>query len=117
MGWYYCFKTKEDLVADLVSAGGGNHETLASSVRGNKLWVVKATGDGKKYIGLYLMSGDGQNPWKWGYKPMDESMHPYYYDVPLKFLDMAPVANQGWRDAVKAQAADKVAKAKYMKAP
>ena len=37
---------------------------------------------------------------KWGYKPLEESMHPYYFDCPLEFLDMAPVSCQAWRDEV-----------------
>jgi hypothetical protein len=27
-------------------------------------------------------------------------MHPYYYDVPLDWLEKAPVTNQAWRDGV-----------------
>lgn len=38
---------------------------------------------------------------EWGYKPMGESAFPYFYDCPLKFLDMAPVANAEWREEVK----------------
>jgi len=40
---------------------------------------------------------------EWGYKGMDESVHPLYYSCPLKYLDMAPeVTNQEWRDKVRA---------------
>lgn len=38
----------------------------------------------------------------WGYKDMDESVHPYYYGCPLKYLDMVPeVANAEWREGVR----------------
>ena len=40
----------------------------------------------------------------WGYKDMEESMHPYYYSCPLKYLDMVPLdeygGNEEWRKIV-----------------
>jgi hypothetical protein len=42
----------------------------------------------------------------WGYKDLDESMHPYYYSCPLGYLEMVPVdqygGNEQWREGVKA---------------
>ena len=42
---------------------------------------------------------------EWGYKDMDESMHPYYYSCPLKYLDLVPIDQYGghaeWRDMVR----------------
>ena len=40
------------------------------------------------------------NGYGWGYKPMDESSHPYYYNCPASYLKMTPVACQEWRDQV-----------------
>lgn len=40
---------------------------------------------------------------EWGQKDMTESCHPYWYDCPLEFLDLAPVACQQWRDIVQNQ--------------
>lgn len=61
------------------------------------VWHVKKTKNGvtteEKYIGCDLIENGG-------YKDMCEVMGPYYYDCPMKFLDMAPVANQAWRDKV-----------------
>ena len=41
----------------------------------------------------------------WGYKDMDESMHPYFYSCPLGYLEMVPVAefggNEEWREGVR----------------
>lgn len=38
---------------------------------------------------------------EWGYKDMCESMGPYYYNCPQKYLDMVPeVANASWREKV-----------------
>ncbi len=39
---------------------------------------------------------------KWGYKAMDESMAPYYYSCPLRYLDMAKELSPGWREKVRA---------------
>lgn len=40
----------------------------------------------------------------WGYKDLDESMHPYYYSCPLKYLDLVPIDHYGgnaeWRAEV-----------------
>lgn len=40
----------------------------------------------------------------WGYKDMDESMHPYFYSCPLKYLAMVPIeqfgGNAEWRAVV-----------------
>lgn len=42
----------------------------------------------------------------WGYKDIDESMHPYYYSCPLKYLEMVPIdqygGNEQWREGVRA---------------
>jgi len=39
----------------------------------------------------------------WGYKDMEESMRPYFYSCPLKYLDMVPVvASEDWRAGVRA---------------
>jgi hypothetical protein len=38
----------------------------------------------------------------WGYKDMEESMGPYFYSCPLKYLDMVPqVASESWREGVR----------------
>jgi len=47
-----------------------------------------------------------QKDYGWGYKDLDESMHPYFYSCPLKYLDMVPLdqygGNQEWREGVRA---------------
>lgn len=41
---------------------------------------------------------------EWGYKSMEESMHPFYYSCPLKYLDLVPIEQFGghaeWRELV-----------------
>lgn len=40
----------------------------------------------------------------WGYKDMDESMHPFYYSCPKKYLELVPIetfgGNAEWREQV-----------------
>lgn len=49
------------------------------------------------HIGCYLLARDRNG---WDYKPMDESMAPYYYSCPLEYLDMAPEVHREWRQKV-----------------
>lgn len=46
-----------------------------------------------------------QRDYGWGYKDMEESMHPYYYSCPLKYLDLVPLeqfgGNAEWRAGVR----------------
>lgn len=41
---------------------------------------------------------------EWGYKEMEESMHPYFYSCPLGYLDLVPIdkfgGNEEWRELV-----------------
>jgi hypothetical protein len=46
-----------------------------------------------------------QKDYGWGYKDMEESMHPYFYSCPLKYLDLVPIEQFGghaeWRELVR----------------
>jgi len=48
----------------------------------------------------YSRSNDG-----WGYKDMEESMHPYFYSCPLGYLAKVPIktfgGNEEWRKGVR----------------
>lgn len=97
MGWYGSYdSSKADIVAECAKGA------LAKALKGSVLWTVaegaKESGEKVTYIGCYLISKHGN---EWGYKPMDESMHPYYYSCPLKFLEMAPEACPEWRAKVR----------------
>jgi hypothetical protein len=45
-----------------------------------------------------------QNNYGWGYKDMEESMFPYYFSCPMKYLAMVPLEQFGghpqWRECV-----------------
>jgi hypothetical protein len=89
---------------------------LAHCYRGNfysgVLWTVWErvfTKDGQqtkptaRWIGCDLLRY--QTGYGWGYKDMEESMHPYYYSCPKKYLDLVPIDQFGgcekWREGVK----------------
>jgi hypothetical protein len=46
-----------------------------------------------------------QRGFGWGYKDMEESMHPYFYSCPLGYLKMVPLERYGghpeWREGVR----------------
>lgn len=74
-------------------------------MRGKVLWSVVEITDkqahrSKRVIVCHLLAR--QKDCGWGYKDIDESMHPYHYSCPLSYLDMAPVANADWRAGVQA---------------
>lgn len=108
MGWQFTYDAaKADIIRDLTTPEENETrrwEPIAHCVRGNVLWmVIEITylqeERSKRFIACYLLAR--QKGCGWGYKGMDESMHPYYYSCPLKYLDLAPVANADWRAAVR----------------
>ena len=97
MGWTFtCGATKHDIVEEVLGELG--HRVIDYRICSNTLWFVCRSARGE-YIGCFLLASDGG--FGWGYKDMEESMHPYYYDCPLDFLDLAPVACAAWRDLVR----------------
>ncbi|APU29414.1 MULTISPECIES: hypothetical protein [Pseudomonadaceae] len=114
MGWYFSRQTRDQLIHKLIEpqdAENARSEVIAHTLRGNVLWSVVritakragvmklAVGDSINVIRCDLLQGSGG---EWGYKPLDESMHPYYYSCPLRYLDMAPVQSPEWREGVRA---------------
>lgn len=123
MGWYYTSgSTLKSIIAECASdwentAANGQYtrmKVLAKCFRGavthsGVLWTVWESYIRKvdspipiveRFIGCHLLQY--QRGYGWGYKPMDESMHPYYYSCPEKYLRMVPqVASAEWREGVK----------------
>jgi hypothetical protein len=112
MGWYFSRQTRAQLIRELIEpqeSESTRSEVIAHALRGNVLWsVVRITAkqagfmklaadDSINIIRCDLLQGSGG---EWGHKPLDESMHPYYYSCPLRYLDMAPVQSPEWREGV-----------------
>jgi hypothetical protein len=103
MGWLFFKPSKEALVEHLLDPNQySNAKIVDHSLRGNHLWAQFETHEGKRLIGLFLL---GKSNGRWGYKDMDETMHPYYYDCPLRLIDTAtePLNENAakWREAVR----------------
>jgi len=115
MGWLFSSRTRSELIRDLTQPedqARARVRIIAHTLRGNVLWSVTevtaktegvhsdlAPGESIRYIRCDLLQRrDGE----WGYKAMDESMAPYYYSCPLRYLDMAKELSPAWREKVRA---------------
>ncbi|MCP5348799.1 MAG: hypothetical protein H7A04_18255 [Pseudomonadales bacterium] len=113
MGWYYSRQTRAQLIQELIQPQEGErayYDVIAHALRGNVLWsVVRITakqagifgldiGETTSFIRCDLLQGSGG---EWGHKPLEESMHPYYYSCPVRYLDMAPEQCREWREGVR----------------
>ncbi len=104
MGWtFQNGASKETIVADRIrmqETETSIYTTLKHRLIGNVLWTVqeitiKETGERKRFIGLDLLKYE--KDYGYGYKDMEESSHPFYYNCPLSYLEMVPVACEKWR--------------------
>ncbi|MFC6282562.1 MULTISPECIES: hypothetical protein [Polaromonas] len=129
MGWLFTNKTRDQLIAMLTREC--NNEFVKSKVLehqlvGNVLWslvCLTAIHEGC----LQLKSGESINfircdllessPEGWGYKALEESVHPYYYDCPLHYLDLAPEQSADWRVNVRQFHAQDAQKSKPLHHP
>ena len=124
MGWLFTLgSTRRDLIAERAkhwecTGENGmliNSTCLAHCYRGGRfsgvlwsVWERTFTRDGRiaqpteRWITCDLLRY--QNGYGWGYKDMEESMHPYYYSCPLGYLEMVPLdqfgGNAEWRQGV-----------------
>jgi hypothetical protein len=112
MGWHFARQSRDQLIRELIEpqeSERARSEVIAHAIRSNVLWsIVRVTakqagvldlavGESTTFIRCDLLKGSGG---EWGHKPLDESMHPYYYSCPLRFLDRAPVRSSEWRERV-----------------
>jgi hypothetical protein len=110
MGWIFYPLSRSALIQKLVRAQEteeGRVEIIDHEVCDNVLWSVVeltakvegvfkdlAPGQSRRIIRCDLLSPYGG---EWGFKSMEEAMHPCYYSCPLRFLDMVPKACSAWR--------------------
>ena len=99
MGWTHTRGAgKKEIIAEIEASFASGCELVAKRCVGNHFWTVVRTPEREPFIVLFLLRSDRH--YGWGYKDMDESMHPYYYTCPEKFLDIAPERCEEWRDKV-----------------
>jgi hypothetical protein len=105
MGITVCRLSRTQLIERLLSSE--YHETLAHHLVQDRLWAVKSydrNGVQWKYIALFLLIPYPPN--EFGYKDMDETCHPFYYDCPLHMLEMVEAyepfgSAAAWRKGVR----------------
>lgn len=123
MGWTVHYNsTRSEIIADVtkgwecppkpeVGKVGGKVECLTKCYKGSAwkgtLWVLFQTTEYrepvviKRWIGCFLLEYYKEDN-GWGYKDMEESMGPCYYNCPLSYLDMANDGiHEEWRKAVR----------------
>lgn len=91
MGWTssYNWDNKKALISYLMSAQyWGKNTVLDHSVYGSELYLLIQKENGSKFIAVYLVRNMAApfESVEYGYKDMDESMHPNYYNCPERLL-------------------------------
>lgn len=90
MGWYGTCSTIQEVYNELLTkrnfASGVKLLDHRKTQYGRHLWILLQLPDNQKIIGFYFIQkrSDG-----WWYKPMDETMHPYYWDCPVSLIQAA----------------------------
>lgn len=57
---------------------------IATAVVGSNFWAALKTTTNESYVFLFRLVRDGKD---WGYKVIDETMHPFYYNCPISLLN------------------------------
>lgn len=104
MGWLFGFSSPSSLRAELnAQRTSVKLVSQAATCYGRHIWSLFELPDGRRFVNLDLLDKSGD---QWGYKDMDESCGPCYYDCPLSLLDAAtePTTEyaKAWRIKVRA---------------
>jgi hypothetical protein len=95
---------KKEILSDYDSSDRCKVVDHKATCFGTHWWVLFETKDKVRFIVLYLFKRfeDG-----WGYKDMDESMFPYYFDCPVSLLNKAGESDNEqttkWRQVIREQ--------------
>lgn len=107
MGWLFTGQSLQELTQELTQDSLGFH--LVKGAAECELYSVVRVKRGDRVIKammVFLLEPDSRG---WGYKTMDESMGPYYFNCPRKLLDMLdPPVNElaaTWRARVRGEVA------------
>ncbi len=111
MGSYFTLgATKADVIAELAATP----TVLECEVnrKGDTLWILHQSAQNPNVRLIECCLLIDQKGYGWGYKPMDETMGPYYYDCPVSYIDKASAplneSSKRWREEVLARVKGKV---------
>lgn len=118
MGWTFPHDASRRDVIDELTRDQSKDErvfrTLRKCFRGNTMYALHESGpvgETRKWLAVYLLQ---RSQGTWGYKDMDESMGPCYFDCPVSYLDEADETTSEyaikWRAEVRRLAAERAAK-------
>lgn len=127
MGWTFIQRsTRASVIAEVLSSAF--HETVDHVIHGNVVYAIKRVPDradvvpekrGREYIAVFLISGRGEPGYRYGYKSLDETMGPCYYDCPLRFLERVPCPDSQhaveWRAAVRRHHAETASRRRFLR--
>lgn len=116
MGWTTVYgASRRDIIDELTRDETNEkrvYRTLRKCFRGNVMYALMESGphgETTKWIAVHLLGRDGNRGW--GYKSMDETVGPIYYECPVSYLDAADPATAEyaieWRKTVREGAAKK----------
>lgn len=131
MGWLFTYgQSKQELIEKRVRKEeneNGIWEYPEHALKGKCLWKIlyhtnKQTGESTKIICLDLIEAQYDKNSKgkkefygYGYKDMDETMGPCYYDCPLSFLEKVPCPNSNYAPAWRKKVIEYHAQSKMQK--
>jgi len=99
MGWTTSFNwdSAADVKRDLLRTDtwGNGYEILDHASYGSEFYMAVKKPCGEVFIAVYLVKGhiDGYGGTEWGYKDMDSSCFPYYFNCPEKLLKLSTVTD------------------------
>jgi hypothetical protein len=115
MGYFFSSRwpTRADMVRHLNADLPEFSKLIKARTVGNNHWqaieYINAAGENVRYIALALIR-HSREAGGYGYKSMDETSGPYYYNCPLNFLEglSSPIGYAAdWREKVRAYHAEK----------
>ena len=73
----------------------GQNEIIDTASYGQEFYLAVKKPSGEVFIALYLIKGiRGEFGTEWGYKDLDSSMVPYYYNCPERLLKLSTVTDE-----------------------
>jgi hypothetical protein len=87
MGWTYTHKTKGSSIKDFFQTQFGGCVVDCKVVNLREAYLAVQHGD-KVFAVVALLHYDNKSYHNFGYKDMDETMHPYYYNCPRSIRNL-----------------------------